>query len=98
MVNEWQSNWAEQIPFVQFAMNSAVSSSSGDSPFNLTRLQPPLTIQPWAKAPTPDSDASEVLEAAKMRSLKARDAVTKARLTQTEQANKRRRPEQEGEA
>ena len=36
MVRPDQRDWADKVPMVEFALNSAISSSSGFAPFELT--------------------------------------------------------------
>jgi transposase InsO family protein len=43
-VDEWQSNWAEQVPFVQFAINASYNHTTGYAPFELTRGYVPRTL------------------------------------------------------
>jgi hypothetical protein len=35
LVNDYQSNWPDQLPLVEFAMNSAINESTGYAPFEL---------------------------------------------------------------
>ena len=35
LVNDYQSYWLDQLPLVEFAMNSAISESTGHAPFKL---------------------------------------------------------------
>ena len=35
LVNDYQSNWPDQLPLVEFTMNSAISESTGYAPFEL---------------------------------------------------------------
>lgn len=44
LVNEYQTDWVVQLPFVQFAINSAQSESTGHAPFELTRGYLPASL------------------------------------------------------
>ncbi|KAK4699843.1 hypothetical protein P7C70_g6412, partial [Phenoliferia sp. Uapishka_3] len=89
-VNEDQLNWPQQVPFVQFAINSMKSSSSGFSPFELARTRLPLTIPSWALAPS-NVSAGKMLEDAKLRLALARGSIQTARVDQAISANKGRK-------
>ena len=45
LVNDYQDNWRSQLPMVEFAMNSAVSESTGYSPFESNYRWMPRMIQ-----------------------------------------------------
>ncbi|KAK4705029.1 hypothetical protein P7C70_g1182, partial [Phenoliferia sp. Uapishka_3] len=98
-VNEDHQNWALQLPFVQFAHNTSKSSSSGFSPFELTRIVSPTSLPPWASAAKSGSsgskEASILIEDAHRRLATARDNIQRARLSQALQANKHRKPSPE---
>jgi hypothetical protein len=90
VVDEWQSNWPSQLPFVVFALNSMTSASTGFSPFEISRIVIPRAIPSWASAPS-TSSASELIADAQLRLSKARDNILKARIGQAFYANKARR-------
>ncbi|KAK4701086.1 hypothetical protein P7C70_g5151, partial [Phenoliferia sp. Uapishka_3] len=89
-VDEDQRNWPQQVPFVQFAINSMESSSSGFAPFELARTRMPLTIPSWASAPG-NKSAGDMIADAKIRLSLARDSIQTARIRQASAANKSRR-------
>jgi transposase InsO family protein len=91
MVDESQKNWADQLPFAVFAINSMKSSSSGCSPFELARTSIPNSLPDWAGARR-GTPADTFIESAKSRLSKARDNLLAARTKQAIQANKRRGP------
>ncbi|KAK4698365.1 hypothetical protein P7C70_g7913, partial [Phenoliferia sp. Uapishka_3] len=55
LVSEEQTDWEKYVPFVQVAMNTSMSKSSGFAPFALTRVRMPTTIPSWAQAPARDA-------------------------------------------
>jgi len=91
MVRPDQRDWSDKIPMVEFALNSAISSSSGFAPFELnygytptinTSITPELSKVPGVK--------HFVLRA--LRNLSdAHDAIIESRVRQTHNANQRRR-------
>ena len=92
LVSEEQTDWPKHTPHVQLAINTTVSKSSGFAPFELTRVQIPISIPEWAKAPG-RSAAGKFIEAAKARQAAARDALLRSQVDQTSSANKHRRPD-----
>jgi hypothetical protein len=92
LVREEQSDWAEHVPFVQFAINTSANKATGFSPFDLTKIRTPSTIAPW-RTPPANSSATAFIEKAKLRQSQARDAMIKAQVEQTHFANKHRRPD-----
>ncbi|KAK4700386.1 hypothetical protein P7C70_g5862, partial [Phenoliferia sp. Uapishka_3] len=90
LVSEEQTDWAKYVPFVQSAINTSMSKSSGFAPFALTRVRMPTTIPSWAQAPG-DTPAGAYIDSAKTRQSKARDALLRAQIEQTHFANKHRR-------
>jgi hypothetical protein len=84
-----QRDWAEKLPAIEFALNSARSETTGFSPFFLNYARLPRSMI-W----NTDSDYPGVEEfALKMKEalMKAHDAIIEARIRQTDQANKHRR-------
>src|SRR6266704_2006613 len=45
IVNDYQTNWVDQLPLVEFTMNSAISSSMGYMPFESNYGWLPRLIQ-----------------------------------------------------
>ena len=84
-----QRDWAEKLPAIEFALNSARSETTGFSPFFLNYARQPRSMI-WNTA----SDYPGVEEfALKMKEalMKTHDAIIDARMKQTDQANKHRR-------
>ncbi|KAK4692391.1 hypothetical protein P7C70_g9140, partial [Phenoliferia sp. Uapishka_3] len=92
LVIEEQTNWAEQTPFVQFAINTTASKSSGFAPFALSKVRMPTAIPSWASAPS-DATAETFIQNALNRQNQARDALLRAQIDQTHFSNLHRRSE-----
>lgn len=93
MVSEEQTDWAEQIPFIQFAINSAKSSPTGYAPFELTRGYIPTNLPAEFQTPAAtQSSATLFVEKAIKWQAKAKKQMLKAAEERAEQANKHRRP------
>ena len=88
-VDEDQKNWPQQLPFIVFSINSMKSVTTGYSPYELTRTVMPKAVPSWATCAV-DSQASEILENAKLRIRQARDTIDRSRISQGHQANKKR--------
>jgi hypothetical protein len=93
MIEPNQSDWVEKIPLVEFAINSNISSSTGFAPFELNygfmpTLLGGITSMEKAK-PGVKHFVTQALSNLEM----AHDAILESQVTQTYQANKRRRPE-----
>ena len=91
MVKPDQQDWAEKIPLVEFALNSAISNSSGFAPFELTYGYIP-SLNPGL---TPEPSSVPGVKHFVMRALQnladAHDAIIESRMQQTYHANRRRR-------
>jgi hypothetical protein len=89
-----QKDWVEKIPMTEFAINSAVSSSTGFAPFELNYGYMPSMItsvpEELVKAP---KGVREFVETAMANVAAAHDAVIESRVIQTHSANKRRKEE-----
>ena len=88
-VNRNGSNWAKFITTVEFAINSAVSSSTGKAPFEvvygyLPRILPPAIYDDSTPA------AMDFVEARMLHHLEAQDAVIAAKTEQSERTNRNR--------
>ncbi|EJD33304.1 hypothetical protein AURDEDRAFT_49455, partial [Auricularia subglabra TFB-10046 SS5] len=93
-----QSNWAQKLPAIEFAMNSAVSDTTGFSPFYLNYGQVPRMIR-WSQSsryPGVRRFALLMKDAIML----AHDRIIDARVKQTRQANRKRRvaPFEEGDS
>ncbi|KAK4699155.1 hypothetical protein P7C70_g7111, partial [Phenoliferia sp. Uapishka_3] len=93
MVDENQLNWPQQLPFVQFAINTSISSSTGLAPFEISRTHVPSSLPSWATGPS-NTTYGALLENAQLRLSSARDAITRARLEQAAQSNTGRQAEE----
>jgi len=93
MVEPNQTDWVDKIPLAEFAINSNISSSTGFAPFELNYGYMPTLIggiTPMEKAkPGVKRFVTQALSNLEM----AHDAILESRVTQTYQANRRRRPE-----
>ena len=89
-----QSDWCEKLPMVEFAINSAENKSTGHAPFELNYGYIPTLRGLLDRVPTPfKPGVRHYAEKAQSRLLEAHDAIIAARISQTYQANKRRREE-----
>jgi hypothetical protein len=84
-----QRDWAENLPAIEFVMNSVSSEMMGFSPFYLNYGQWPWTMI-WDNK-SEYSGVCAFAERMKLAIMSAHDAITAAQVCQTEQANKRRR-------
>lgn len=90
MVEPTQTDWADWIPMVEFAMNSSVSASTGYAPFELNYGYLPR----WMATPVGESPYRGVnyfAERARANLQRAHDAIIESRVNQTYYANKKRR-------
>ena len=90
MVCPDQWDWSEKIPMVEFALNSAISSSSGFAPFKLNygytpRLNLGITLEP-SSIP----GVKHFVACALQNLADAHDVIIKSRVCQTHNANCRR--------
>jgi hypothetical protein len=88
-VNRNGSNWAKFITTVEFAINSAVSSSTGKAPFEvvygyLPRIIPPAIYDDSTPA------AMDFVEARMLHHLETQDAIIAAKTEQSERTNRDR--------
>ena len=87
-----QADWVSKIPMVEFAINSAVSASTGFAPFELNCGFLPRMFQELPPSSLPG--VQHFAEQARDNLLIAHDAIIDSRVHQTHHANKRRRDEQ----
>ncbi|EJD49950.1 hypothetical protein AURDEDRAFT_44129, partial [Auricularia subglabra TFB-10046 SS5] len=83
------SNWARRLPAFEFAMNSALSETTGFSPFFLNYGQIPRVLKWNTTSPYPG-----VMKFARMMKnaiLLAHNRIIEARVRQTRASNKHRR-------
>jgi hypothetical protein len=94
VVNPDQSDWAEKIPMVEFAINSSVNKSTGYTPFDLTFGYVPTLRGLLDKIPeVAKPGVREFTRRARQNLMDAHDSIIAARVRQTFHANKRRREE-----
>lgn len=87
-----QTNWVEQLPMVEFALNSSVSRSTGFAPFELNYgTMPRMTVPAAADMTVPG--VRQFADRAAANLLRAHDAIIDSRVHQTHHANKARRDE-----
>jgi hypothetical protein len=86
-----QRDWAEKTPMAEFALNSAISSSSGFAPFELNYGYSP-TVNPGL-TPEPNSvpGVKRFVSQALQNLADAHDAILESRVRQTHNANRHRR-------
>lgn len=91
-INPSQKDWVSKLPAIEFAINLARSDSTGYSPFclNSGRMPRPMI---W-NAPPKDEYPSVRVYAQKIKNaiMAAHDSILVARVKQTRDANRRRRP------
>ena len=91
LVRPDQRDWSEKIPLVEFALNSAISTSSGFAPFELNHGYVPSITPGIATEPTNVPGAKHFVERARQTLADAHDAIIESRVRQTHHANRRRR-------
>ncbi|GAA5986355.1 hypothetical protein JCM11641_005352 [Rhodosporidiobolus odoratus] len=91
-VSDSQEDWADAIPFAQFALNSRTSSTTTFSPFELSRLREPRNFPGFPALDASDQrPIRDLISEAQLRISRARDAIEKARVLQTSAANRKRK-------
>ena len=90
VVDDYQTNWVEQLPMVEFAMNSAVNSSTGHAPFEANYGWLPRLIQGMEYTPSQEG-VNQIIENIKDVLDSTHDKLVTQRVRQATQANKRRR-------
>lgn len=85
-----QTDWAQKLPAIEFALNSARSETTGFSPFylNYGRLPYPMIWESESKYPGVRVLAERMKDAI----LTAHDSIIEARVLQTQAANRSRMP------
>ena len=90
VVDDYQVNWVEQLPMVEFVMNSAVNSSTGYAPFEANYGWMPRLFQGLDNEPSYKGirvfieNIKDVLD-------KTHDKLNTQQVRQAVQANKHRR-------
>jgi hypothetical protein len=91
MVRPDQRDWTEKVPMVEFALNSAISSSSGFAPFELNYGCMPRINAGMTPEPCVMPGVKHFVERARQNLADAHDAIIESRARQTHYANRRRR-------
>jgi hypothetical protein len=90
LVNDYQTNWPEQLPLVEFAMNSAISSSTDHAPFELNYGWMPHLIG-GLQFESPREGVKQFIDNIKDILDKTFDKLITQRTCQATKANKQRR-------
>jgi hypothetical protein len=93
MIQPDQRDWVGKLPMTEFALNSTISSSTGFAPFELNHGYLPTFIGGINPTEEAKPGIKRFLNQAISNLEMAHDAILESRVTQTRQANKRRRPE-----
>jgi len=91
MVHPDQRDWSEKLPMVEFALNSAISSSSGFAPFELNYGYTPSLNPGLAPEPSGVPGVKHFVARALQNLADAHDAIIESRVRQTHNANRHRR-------
>jgi hypothetical protein len=89
LVRPDQRDWSEKIPLVKFALNSAISTSSGFAPFELNHGYVPSITPGIATEPTNVPGVKHFVEHACQTLADAHDAIIESCVRQTHHANRR---------
>ena len=87
IVDDYQTNWVDQLPMVEFAMNSSISSLTGYVPFESNYGWLPHLIQ-GIKSEPPHEGVAQIIENIKDVLDKTHDKLTTQRERQAVQVNK----------
>ena len=94
-----QRNWADRVPMVEFALNSARSNSTGFTPFELNGHMPRLGFPTEVESVAPG--VASFAQKVRDNLIVAHDAIIESRVNQRHFANQRRRgegPTEDGES
>ena len=83
-----QTNWVENLPMVEFAINSNISSLTGFVPFELNYGYMPMFIGGITPIDNAKPGVKQFVNLAIDNLEKAHDAIIESHVTQTHQANK----------
>jgi hypothetical protein len=86
-----QRDWSAKIPMVEFALNSAISNSSGFAPFELNYGYMPSMNPGVEPEPSTVLGVKSFVARAVQNLADAHDAIIESRVRQTHHANRRRR-------
>jgi len=94
MVRPDQMDWTDKVPLTEFAINSAVSSSTGFAPFELNYgYLPSMNTQVQLDSSSAPRGIKAFVDNAVNSLAQAHDAIITSRVNQAHHANKRRRME-----
>ena len=93
MVRPDQKDWTEKIPMTEFALNSAISSSSGFTLFELNYGYPPSVSPGFILEPGTMPGVKHFVTRALWNLSDTHDAIIESRVLQTHNANRHRRHE-----
>ena len=85
-----QQDWSSKIPMVEFALNSAISSSSGFAPFELNYGHMPHINPGFTPTPSAVPGVKHFVARALQNLADAHDTLIESRVQQTHYANRRR--------
>ena len=88
-----QQDWSEKIPMVEFALNSAISNSSGFAPFELNYGYTPSVNPGFVPEPSTMPGVKQFVSRALQNLADAHDSIIESRVRQTHHANRCRRKE-----
>jgi hypothetical protein len=92
LVESDQKDWSRKCPMVEFAINSAISDTTGFAPFELVYgLMPAMMTEPSSN--TPFKGVQDFADKAFLNLSAAHDAIIAQRVRQTHNANTKRRTE-----
>ncbi len=94
MVNDYQTNWVDQLPLVEFAMNSAHNKTTGHAPFEANYGWLPHMIH-GASFESPHEGVKQFVQRITGILDKIFDNIIVQRTRQARQANKHQRDGQE---
>ncbi len=87
MVRPDQKDWTEKIPMTEFALNSAISSSSGFAPFKLNYGYPPSVSPGFILEPGTMPRVKHFITCALWNLSDTHDAIIESRVLQTHNVN-----------
>lgn len=90
-VNVSQDNWADLLTDLEFACNSSVSDTTGQTPFIMSYGQHPKSMQGALLSTNTPREARGLLESMQDAAQSAKTAIKGSQLTQKKHADKKRR-------
>lgn len=93
MVDRKQTNWLDNLPAVEYAINSNVNSSTGKTPFEVVLGYTPRLLPLPESAPSDLPAVEAIVEKREQAIAEAANSLIIAKARQAEQANKRRAPD-----